>query len=198
MALTQRYPPTVARISIHARSRAPVAAPEGPSPSTSGEDPAAPEGTPASEHGEVSRATLHEIVLGPQERAPQDPFVGAVLRHLGEETLATFTEEQRRRLERALFACRPLQGHPIDIRGGIPLFFLRFYYVLLVGRDRRRSTSKAEHERRRAAGVVTDAIFVLCLLWQGLVVLLLGLYLIKSALGIDLIKDRHAWELLLD
>jgi hypothetical protein len=26
----------------------------------------------------------------------------------------------------------------------------------------------------------------------------LGLYLLKSAVGIDLIKDRHAWELLLD
>jgi hypothetical protein len=170
---------------------------EGSSPAPPGEPPA-PEEAPASEHGEVSRATLHEIVLGPQEREPQDPFVGAVLRQLGEETLATFTEEQRRRLERALFACRPLQGHPIDIRGVIPLFFMRFYYVLLVGRDRRRGTSRAEHDRRRAAGVVTDAIFVLCLLWQGLVVVGLGLYLLKSAVGIDLIKDRHAWELLLD
>lgn len=195
--MTQRYPTTVARISIHERNCALLAAPQGPSPSPPGE-PSAPEEPPASERGEVSRATLHEIVLGPQEREPQDPFVGAVLRQLGEETLATFTEEQRRRLERALVACRPLQGHPIDIRGVLPLFFLRFYYVVLLGRDRRRGTARTEHERRRAAGFVTDAIFVLCLLWQGLVVVGLGLYLLKSAIGIDLLKDRHAWELLLD
>ena len=80
----------------------------------------------------------------------------------------------------------------------IPLFFWRFYFVLLMGRDRRRSTARSEVERRNAAGLVADLVFVAALLGQLLLLLAVGLYLIKSALGIDLMKNLHAWELLLD
>jgi hypothetical protein len=93
-----------------------------------------------SEEEEVSKATLHTILLEQQQQAREDPFTKAVLRQLGPELLASFTDDQRCRLERALFACRPLQRHPVDIRGIIPLFFWLFYYVLLRGRDRRRRT----------------------------------------------------------
>lgn len=151
-----------------------------------------------SEEEEVSKATLHTILLEQQQQAREDPFTKAVLRQLGPELLASFTDDQRCRLERALFACRPLQRHPVDIRGIISLFFWLFYYVLLRGRDRRRRTQQQELERWKQAGLVADLIFALSVILQVLAVVVVVLYLIKSALGIDLLKKHHAWELLLD
>ncbi|MCU0656077.1 MAG: hypothetical protein MUF64_12735 [Polyangiaceae bacterium] len=189
-SLRGQPPATVSRISIRAKGAGKGGAP-----------PAAPQpGGPAQEpeDGEVSKATLHTILLEQQQQAREDPFTKAVLRQLGPELLASFTDDQRCRLERALFACRPLQRHPVDIRGVIPLFFWRFYYVLLLGRDRRRRTQQQELERRKQAGLVADLIFALSVILQVLAVVVVVLYLIKSALGIDLLKKHHAWELLLD
>lgn len=45
---------------------------------------------------------------------------------------------------------------------------------------------------------MADLIFALSVILQVLAVVVVVLYLIKSALGIDLLKKHHAWELLLD
>jgi len=143
----------------------------------------------------LSRPSLHEIVLTPGTEA-EDPFVSAVFRRLGDNVRATFTPRQRIALERALFACRPLQNHPLDVRGVVPIFFVRFYYVLLAGRDRRRSTAAVEEDRRRKTGLVADAILIGFGVLQVLFAFAIIAYFLKSALGINLMPHSHAWELL--
>lgn len=103
----------------------------------------------------VPASTLHEIVLDGR-RPDRDPFCDAVLRHMGDDVLGALKPRQREALERALHACRPLQRHPVDVRGVIPIFFWRFYYVILMGRDRRVATDALEADRRRKANFIAD------------------------------------------
>lgn len=145
----------------------------------------------------LSADTLHEITVRSKEMT-EDPFTAAVVRRLGNDILLSLTEEQRQRMMKAIYDSRPLKEHPLDLRGVVPFFFWRFYYVLLMGRDRRTTTSRIETERRRRARFIEDAIHAVVLLWHVVFVLAVVLYLVKSALGINLMPHRHAWELLLD
>ncbi|WP_317929980.1 hypothetical protein [Halioxenophilus sp. WMMB6] len=101
------------------------------------------------------------------------------------ELAESFSEPQRAALAEALASS---SNHAIDFRPvvKIPLLPWSFYLVFLAGRNRRFMSSR---EQRMAVqtliSLLITAIVVLGLV--GIVVL----YLIKSALGIDLIKDFH-------
>ena len=95
----------------------------------------------------------------------------------------SFNDEQLTHLMTAV-GSRSWGEHAIDKRGTfkIPFYKWRFYYVLLVGRNHRELSRK---EKRLS--IVTAAIFSTVFLMFSAAIGILVLYLIKSALGIDLI-----------
>ncbi len=128
-----------------------------------------------------------------------DPFCKALFESLGPEIRASFTETQMNALVSSLTRMNR-QRHSLDLRAQVSLFFQRYYVVLLAGPDRRHKVMKTLARRRRlsfhagtgatlgVAGFATLSILTVL----GLV----GAYLLKSMAGIDLIPDRHIWELL--
>lgn len=94
----------------------------------------------------------------------------------------SFTEEQLSHLKIAIGA-RQWGNHVIDYRGVIKIFRYRYYYVLLAGRNRRVLSIK---EQKIAS--VAQAIFFIGVFSLITVLTFLFLYLIKSALGIDMFK----------
>ena len=114
-----------------------------------------------------------------------DPKVRNALNSMPTDCANSFTEPQLHAIRVALIQNR-WQKHFVDNRGTffIPFVGWRFYYVLLVGRNRR-ALSRQEKK-------LTLTAFILCVLSFLIISLLLGLlllYLLKSALGIDLFKD---------
>ncbi len=81
--------------------------------------------------------------------------------------------------------------HRIDLRGTIPLFFRKYYFVILIGRDTRETTQAIEADRRagvRRVGFIMSLVFISIPL---LIFIFLLLYFLKSALGINIFPHRH-------
>jgi hypothetical protein len=110
-----------------------------------------------------------------------DPFVVGLLQRMPAPVRETFTDEQLLGLKVALGA-RQWRRHPVDVRGAIGFWRWRYYYVVVAGRERRLLTRR-EELLARAGRLALLAGFLTCSALLGLLIL----YLVKSALGIDLI-----------
>ena len=66
----------------------------------------------------------------------KDPAFEQIFPKIPPEIARTFTEEQLNALKKA-FGFRDWNRHPVDIRVSIPIPGIRFYLVLLAGRERR-------------------------------------------------------------
>lgn len=112
------------------------------------------------------------------------PSLKQLLSRMPDEIAASFSEKQLAHLVTAIGA-RKWGKHNIDLRGTFRLPFVkrRFYYVLLFGRNYRQLSRQEKQLSALATALITTLFIVLCSL-LGLVLL----YLIKSALGIDLIE----------
>lgn len=75
--------------------------------------------------------------------------------------------------------------HPVDLRWTLNFWRFRYYFVFLAGRDRRALTRKQESFFRR-----TELTFLFGFLTFSVLFGLLVLYLVKSALGIDLFPNH--------
>lgn len=134
--------------------------------------------------------------------AGRDPFVDDVLQAVPPAVRATFTPTQVSALKESLARTRGADRsrHLVDLRFTLSLYWTRFYFVLLCGRDRRQQVRTVQAGRRAAAGQFLRALMVLIILGVlalGLTLLvLLGLYALKSAWGIDLFPDTHLRDLL--
>lgn len=136
----------------------------------------------------------------PEHATPeeQDRFTGFVLHRIPEEVRASLTREQWAAIRSAIYRSRPGQGHAVDLRFTVPLGVLRGYVVLQMGRDRRKGGREDARPALpwplRVANFVA-AVLLLC----SLSALLFGiLYVVKSMLGINLLRDRHLHDLLND
>lgn len=114
----------------------------------------------------------------------RDPFIIGLLKRIPREVSGTFTEEQLLSLKIALGA-RQWGVHPIDIRGTVGFWLWRYYYVFLVGKARRVLSGKEQRVLRMA-----EAAFIFFFLTGSALFGLLILYILKSALGIDLIPGH--------
>lgn len=141
-----------------------------------------------------------EKQLNEFEQLKIDPYTHAVLQKLGVDTLNSFTEEQREKLIESISACRPLQKHPVDLRGVVSFFFVRFYFVVLVGRDRRKKTKLEEVSRRKktgiAGGIISGILVITLVTIILLVVFFILAYGLKSALGINIFPEKHLCDFL--
>lgn len=116
----------------------------------------------------------------------QDPVITRLLEKMPKKVASSFNEEQLSHLRNAIGA-REWGKHKLDVRGTVKFFKWRYYYVILAGRNRR-SLSEKEVKVARVLTASIVATFITFAVLLGLIII----YLIKSALGINLIDG---WSL---
>ncbi len=115
----------------------------------------------------------------------QDPFVAGLLKRIPRQYRSSFTNEQLLSLKVA-FSGRRWGRHALDIRGSFGFRTWKYYYVILAGRERRKLSAREEKIHH-----LTNTIFLFTFLVFSTLLGLLILYLIKSAVGIDIFHDYH-------
>ncbi len=110
-----------------------------------------------------------------------DPFVKQLVAKLPSDAAATFSDEQFVALKAALGG-RSWGAHAIDLRWTLSFWNWHYYIVFLAGRNHR-DLSRRERELK----LLMVTLFLAGLITVCTIIGLLVLYLIKSALGIDLI-----------
>ena len=113
-----------------------------------------------------------------------DPAIRSLLNRMPREIQSSFTEEQLVHLKLAIGA-RQWGKHAMDYRGVIKFFKYRYYFVLLAGRNRRELSKK----EKKIAGI-SQAITIAIFSFFVITILLLVVYLMKSALGIDIFSNH--------
>ncbi|MFS1702828.1 hypothetical protein [Alteromonas sp. AMM-1] len=115
----------------------------------------------------------------------QDPALKSLLTRLGPDIANSFNTEQLMALSRVV-GLRGGRIHSIDIRTTMQVPFLpwSFYWVFLVGKNRRQLTPK---EKAIAVGMLV--LCVTCFLMVCVALALVVLYILKSWFGINLIEN---------
>lgn len=123
--------------------------------------------------------------------AHTDPFTYHVLQRIDPKVRASLTPAQFSAIEEAVTASQPLKKHPIDVRGVIPIFFAHYYFVFLMGRDRRVAIRRMEWRRKKLISVVAEVSFFVLAFSPFLLLVILFFYILKCAAGIDIMADVH-------
>lgn len=124
-----------------------------------------------------------------------DVYTQHVMSNISPEVFSSLNLVQIQAIEQALGRSAPFKRHPIDLRLTINLYFIRFYFVFLLGRDRRSRVRQIEQKRLfKASGIslISSLYLLFCL---SLPLILFLLYAFKSWLGIDLIPNLHLQDL---
>lgn len=106
-----------------------------------------------------------------------------LLRRMPADVARTFTTPQLQAMQDAV-ATRQWGRHPLDIRGSVPMGRHRYFFAVLAGRNRRDMSAQEKAIDNAFALVVLLAFLSFCAVC-GFVTL----YLLKSALGIDIFAD---------
>lgn len=126
-----------------------------------------------------------QTATSPQGRTPaQDAVIRRLHLALGEEMLESLTAEQKEKLEHAVILMNVANRHVVDVRKTFGFSRWRYYVVFLFGRDRR---TQVRREGHLSGFLRTLLVLVAAIITFTAAVLVL--YLIKSALGIDIFKD---------
>jgi hypothetical protein len=114
----------------------------------------------------------------------KEPSVRKLLSRMPNSVADSFSDDQLMHLKVALGA-RQWGQHKIDFRGtfSFPFVSSKFYYVFLMGKNHR-DLSRSE----KAISVLTLSLFTSLFILMCVMFGILVLYLVKSALGIDLIE----------
>lgn len=113
----------------------------------------------------------------------QDHTIQKLLSRMPLDVQQSFTEQQLAELRVALGA-RQWGKHRIDLRGTLSVWRFRYYYVFVAGRNVREQSRQARQLSLLGQAILISILLSICLLFG-----LLLLYLLKSALGIDLLDD---------
>lgn len=124
-----------------------------------------------------------------------DTLCNYVLNRIDFNILKSLSPEQLAVIEDAINACQLREKHVFDIRGKINLFFMRYYFVFLIGRDRRAFVDELEADRRAKVSLLGNLVYFM-IVFSGIVLgilffMIIGLYTIKTSLGIDLFPGEH-------
>ncbi|WP_166425895.1 3-phosphoshikimate 1-carboxyvinyltransferase [Paraglaciecola sp. 20A4] len=114
-----------------------------------------------------------------------EPAMRKLLERMPDPIAESFTNDQLLHLKIALGA-RQWGKHKVDFRGTVALPFVpsKIYYVLLMGKNHR-DLSRTE----KAVSAFTVTLFVSLFIFICVLVGLLVIYLLKSALGINLFEN---------
>ena len=126
-------------------------------------------------------------------RIEVDPFTDNIIRRIDPKIRDTLSTTQVTAIIAAIR--NPEKVRPIDIRGIIPLYFARYFFVLLIGRDKRAVMEREEHMRRKKASWLGGILFALLVSLPFLLLLFVFLYLLKYFAGVDIVPDFHLWEI---
>lgn len=110
-------------------------------------------------------------------------------RALDDDAFNELSEETKTSIEKAVLA---LTGdhHKVDYRATFPFFFKRYYIVLLMGRDLRKIRRKESPFK-----LIFLTLLLLMFLSLACVSVVFVLYIIKSALGIDIFQHSFGvWD----
>ncbi|MEQ9844843.1 hypothetical protein [Pectobacterium brasiliense] len=102
------------------------------------------------------------------------------------KTDTELTSEQRLAVEQAVMSITASSMHWVDVRKSFPFLNRRYYFVFLFGLDHRK--------RPRKESTLFRILLTALILFTGLFCMLaalLMLYMIKSALGIDIFPHFH-------
>ena len=115
----------------------------------------------------------------------QDDLIIKLLGRLPASLAQTYTDEQLQGIKSAL-GPNTWGDHFIDNRGTFKFPFIkwRFYYVFLLGKNKRAYTRT---EKKMSVAMLMLSITAVIL--AGILMGLLSLYILKSALGVDLFPD---------
>jgi hypothetical protein len=111
----------------------------------------------------------------------QDPFIKGLVDRIPAKHKDSFSDEQLLSLKIALSG-RRWGRHAIDLRGAFGFWHWRYYYVIVGGRERRQLSS-----RERKIALIANATIIFGFFTFSALFGLLILYLMKSALGINLL-----------
>ncbi len=112
-----------------------------------------------------------------------DPLIKNLLGRISSENRDSFTDDQLLSLKLALSG-RKWGQHTLDVRGVVRFWRWRYYYVLIGGRETR-TLSRREKRMTRTA----YALFVLSFFTFSTLLGLATLYILKSAMGVNLIPE---------
>ena len=126
-------------------------------------------------------------------RIEVDPFTDNIIRRIDPKIRDSLTTTQVTAIIAAIR--NPEKIRPIDIRGIIPLYFARYFFVLLIWRDKRAVMEREEHMRRKKASWLGGILFALLVSLPFLLLLFVFLYLLKYFAGVDIVPDFHLWEI---
>jgi len=120
-----------------------------------------------------------------------DAYTQHIMSNIPTEVFSTLNIVQIQAIESAISSNAPFRKHPVDLRGRLSFFFIRFYFVILVGRDRRSFSRNKEDARRIKAKSLSLATFLYALICMVAPIMFLALYLLKTFMGIDIFPDHH-------
>jgi len=112
-----------------------------------------------------------------EQQTSLDPFTAAVLHKIDPQVFNSFTPDQKSAVQKAIAACRPLKGHPVDVRGTISLLLLKYYFVFLLGLDKRSGRKEVSHNRRNITSVIGKLLFTLYIIWPVYIIVLFFIYM---------------------
>ena len=108
------------------------------------------------------------------------------------QVLEKLDKSEREHIKSVIYTALPRSSPKlIDLRFVVDLIFTRYFVVLLIGKDRRKQ--QREHQVSgisKFANVIAAIILIIAMSLLVSAVTFLILYLIKSALGIDLFKGH--------
>lgn len=128
---------------------------------------------------------VEEKVASHSNDIRQDPTITRLLDRMPKATGESFSDEQLLHIRNAI-GSRNWGNHTVDSRGvfKIPLLSWQVYYVFLIGKNRRELST-----REIWWANILGTVFVVSATTFAILFVLLVLYLLKSAAGIDLFPN---------
>jgi len=127
-------------------------------------------------------------------------FADFTMSRIDSDVRESLTDKQMLSIRHALIAQSEWAKHKVDVRFTLPLFFAKYYFILLSGRDRRKKTRLKEVTRSHK-GNFTIGFFITLLMFSVIsalfwLFLIIILYWLKVELGIDVFPNFHISDFL--
>lgn len=125
------------------------------------------------------------------QKSTSELVIGRFYAALDPDVEKTLTPDQKSGIEQALTEATLATRHPVDFRRSFPFLHRRYFVVFLLGRDLRKRPRESGAFSRIFTTLSVTVLILFCLLSM-----LLALYMLKSALGIDVFKHFHVgiWD----